>query len=82
MFYKMETESMSQTVFTTAPEKIRIKINKAKATFTGRSPRHTQVGHPEDTQQNPGVKSPFVSLDLMYSRDCSYFRRQREETVA
>jgi hypothetical protein len=28
------------------------------------------------------VKSPFVSLDLMYSRDCSYFRRQREETVA
>jgi hypothetical protein len=36
--------------------KKRIKINKIKATFTGRSPRHTQVGHPEDTHQKPRVE--------------------------
>jgi hypothetical protein len=36
-------------------KKTRIKINKAKAMFTGRSPRHTQVGHPEGTKQKPGV---------------------------
>jgi hypothetical protein len=33
----------------------RIKINKVKATFTGRSPRHTKVGHPEDTQHKSVV---------------------------
>jgi hypothetical protein len=33
----------------------RIKISKAKATFTGRSPRHTKVGHPEGTKPKPGV---------------------------
>jgi hypothetical protein len=35
--------------------KTRIKINKVKATFTGRSPRHTQEGHPEDTQHNNDI---------------------------
>jgi hypothetical protein len=29
-------------------------INKAKATFTGRRSRHTQVGHPEGTKPKPG----------------------------
>jgi DNA-binding protein H-NS len=32
-------------------KKTRIKINKVKTTFTGRSPRHTQVGHPDDTKK-------------------------------
>jgi hypothetical protein len=45
-------------------EKTRIKINKAKATFTWRSPRHTQVGHPEGTKQKPGVEdSHYIYLD-------------------
>jgi hypothetical protein len=34
----------------------RIKINKAKATFTGRSLQHIQVGHPEGTKPKPGVE--------------------------
>jgi hypothetical protein len=36
-------------------ERTIIKINKAKATFTERSPRHTKVGHPEATKPKPGV---------------------------
>jgi hypothetical protein len=36
-------------------QKIIIKINKAKATFTGRRPGHTQVGHPEGTKQNKSL---------------------------
>jgi hypothetical protein len=35
--------------------KTRIKINKAKTTFTGRTPRHTKVGHPDGTKPKPGV---------------------------
>jgi hypothetical protein len=31
------------------------KDQQEKATFTGRCPRHTQVRHPDDTQQKPGV---------------------------
>jgi hypothetical protein len=36
------------------PPNTRIKINKAKATFTGRSPRHTKIGHPEGTKPKHG----------------------------
>jgi hypothetical protein len=36
-------------------KKTRIKINKAKATFTGRNPRHTQADHPEGTKPKSGV---------------------------
>jgi hypothetical protein len=36
-------------------KKTRIKITKVKETFTGCSPRHTQVGHPEGTRQKSGV---------------------------
>jgi hypothetical protein len=42
------------TVVKVTEQKTRIKINKAKATFTGRSPRHTQVGHPEGHKPKPG----------------------------
>jgi hypothetical protein len=40
---------------TNTPKKTRMKINKAKATFTGRSPRHTKVGHPEGTKPSPWI---------------------------
>jgi hypothetical protein len=36
-------------------KKTRIKIKKAKATFIGRGPRHTQAWHPEGTKQKPGA---------------------------
>jgi hypothetical protein len=34
-------------------KKTKIKITKVKVTSTGRSPRHTQEGHLEDTKQKP-----------------------------
>jgi hypothetical protein len=33
-------------------KKRKIKINNAKATFTGRGPQHTRVGHPVGTSSN------------------------------
>jgi hypothetical protein len=48
-------QSPTFNIFYRRHVKKRIKINKIKATFTGRSPRHTQAWQPEDTQQKPGV---------------------------
>jgi hypothetical protein len=38
----------------------RIKINKAKATFTGRSPPTHPVGHPEGLKPKSGVDTIAV----------------------
>jgi hypothetical protein len=64
-------------------EMTRIKINKTKATFMGRSPRHTKIGHPEDARktclQN---KLQLTMLSFFPNRNIKIFveKQQKKKT--